>query len=160
MALPFSAVDAAVMVLVLVFVPNPAKGVAEMVRVVGPGGIVATYIWDMVGGGFPLDPILAEMRALGLAPPQPPRLDASRTEALRGLWMAAGLEAVATREIPVTRTFADFNDFWLTSVKSPMLGPMLGAMASEEVETLKSRLRARLPADSQGRSGTVRAHMQ
>ena len=50
----------------------------------------------------------------------------------------------------ITRTFADFDDFWMTSVKSPMLGPTLGAMAAEDVETLKSRLRARLPADSQG----------
>jgi len=99
MALPFSGdrFDAAVMALVLVFVPDPVKGVAEMVRVVGPGGIVATYIWDMVGGGFPLDPILEEMCAMGLAPPRPPRVDASRMEVLRGLWTAAGLEAVETR---------------------------------------------------------------
>ena len=53
-----SSFDAAVMALVLVFVPDPAKGVSEMVRVVGPGGAVVTYMWDMLGGGFPLDPIL------------------------------------------------------------------------------------------------------
>ncbi len=64
MALPFPAhrFDATVMALVLVFVPDPAKGIEEMVRVVGPGGTVATYMWDMLGGGFPLDPILVEMR--------------------------------------------------------------------------------------------------
>src|SRR5213593_2404446 len=45
MALPFpkDRFDAAVMALVIFFVPDPAKGVAEMVRVVGPGGIVAAY---------------------------------------------------------------------------------------------------------------------
>ena len=55
MALPFPAdrFDAAVMALVLVFVPDPAKGVAEMVRVVSPGGIVAAYMWDMLGAAFP-----------------------------------------------------------------------------------------------------------
>ena len=153
MALPFSAAgfDAAVMALVLVFVPDPAKGVAEMVRAVSPGGIVATYMWDMTVGRFPLDPILEELRAMGLAPPRPPRLDASRMDALRDLWAAAGLEAVETREIAVTRTFADFDDFWTTSTKSPALGPLLAAMASKDVETLKSRLRARLPADPEGR---------
>ena len=51
-------------------------------------------------------------------------------EALRGLWTAAGLEAVETREIAVSRTFADFDDFWMTNVKSPVLGPALAAMAS------------------------------
>ena len=118
MALPFPAgrFDAAVMALVLVFVPDPAKGIAEMVRVVGPGGIVATYMWDMLGGGFPLDPILVEMRAMDLAPPRPPRMEASRMEMLHDLWRNAGIEAVETREIAVQRTFADFDDFWATSL--------------------------------------------
>src|SRR3954467_8483670 len=51
MALPFGddTFDAAVMPLVIFFVPEPAKGVAEMARVVGPGGIVAAYGWDIDG---------------------------------------------------------------------------------------------------------------
>ena len=66
MSLPFSdrRFDAATMALVIFFVPDPAKGLAEMVRVVRPGGMVATYVWDMFGGGFTLDPIQAEMRAM------------------------------------------------------------------------------------------------
>ena len=45
MALPFPAksFDAAVMALVLVFVPEPAKGVAEMARVVRPGGNLVAF---------------------------------------------------------------------------------------------------------------------
>ena len=153
MALPFSAdrFDAAVMALVLVFVPDPAKGIAEMVRVVSPGGTVATYMWDMLGGGFPLDPLLVEMRAMGLAPPRPPQMDASRLEMLRDLWTGAGLEGVETREITVHRTFVNFDDFWMTSLKSPSIGPTVAAMASADIETLKTRVRARLPADTQGR---------
>jgi ubiquinone/menaquinone biosynthesis C-methylase UbiE len=161
MALPFPAdtFDAAVMALVVVFVSDPLKAVEEMVRVVGPGGMVATYMWDMVGGGSPLGPTLDEMRAMGMEPPRPPRVDESRMEALRSLWTAAGLEAVETREIAVSRTFADFDDFWMTNVKSPVLGPTLAAMASGDIETLKSRLRARLPADSQGHiTSGARAH--
>ena len=55
MALPFpdDAFDFAVMPLVIFFVPEPAQGVAEMVRVVAPGGTVAAYAWDLEGGGFP-----------------------------------------------------------------------------------------------------------
>jgi hypothetical protein len=37
---------------VIFFVPDPAKGVAEMTRLVRPGGIIATYAWDMFGGGL------------------------------------------------------------------------------------------------------------
>ena len=45
MALPFGAAsfDVAVMPLVIFFVPEPARGVAEMARVVRPGGLVAAY---------------------------------------------------------------------------------------------------------------------
>jgi ubiquinone/menaquinone biosynthesis C-methylase UbiE len=61
MAMPFesNAFDAAVMPLVLFFVPVPAKGVAEMARVVRPGGIVSAYAWDMEGGGFPYASLLS-----------------------------------------------------------------------------------------------------
>src|SRR5262249_38786855 len=55
-ALPFAAAqfEAAVMALVIFFVPDPVKGVAEMVRVTRPGGLVAAYAWDILNGGFPL----------------------------------------------------------------------------------------------------------
>ena len=54
--------DAAVIALVIFFVPEPAKGVAEMVRVTRPGGLVAAYAWDALGGGLPFEPIHVEMR--------------------------------------------------------------------------------------------------
>jgi ubiquinone/menaquinone biosynthesis C-methylase UbiE len=153
MALPFSerSFDAAVMALVIFFVPDPAKGVAEMVRVVRPGGTVATYAWDLPGGGFPLEPIHAEMRALGLTPLRPPSADISRMEALRDLWTSAGLDAVETTEILVQRTFADFDDFWSTSLLGSSVGPTVTAMPSGDVELLKTRVRARLPANAAGR---------
>jgi SAM-dependent methyltransferase len=153
MALPFpgNRFDAAIMALVLVFVADPRKGVDEMVRVVGPGGIVATYMWDMLGGGFPLDPIIAEMREMGIAPPRPPRMEASRMDALREMWTAADLADIETREIVVRRTFLHFDDLWSSNMKSPTVGPTVAAMAANDVETLKARLRARLPADAKGR---------
>ena len=112
MALPFpdDRFDVAVMALVIFFVPDPSKGVAEMARVVCPGGTVAAYAWDLLGGGFPNEPIQAELRAMGVAHLRPPSADASRMEALRGLWKGAGIEAIETREISVERTFKDFDD--------------------------------------------------
>ena len=92
MALPFpaDAFDAAVMPLVIFFVPDPATGVAEMARVVCPGGTVAAYAWDMLGGGFPYEALRAEMRELGVAALLPPSPGASRMDALRDLWTGAG----------------------------------------------------------------------
>jgi SAM-dependent methyltransferase len=153
MALPFpeNSFDAAIMALVIFFVPDPEKGVAEMVRVVAPGGTVATYAWDVMGGGIPTEPIFAELRAMGITPLLPPSPGASRIESLRELWTGAGLDAVETREITVLRTFADFDEFWTTSMAAASVGPTVAAMPPGDAELLKERVRARLPPDAAGR---------
>jgi SAM-dependent methyltransferase len=153
MAQPFpnDTFDAAVMPLVIFFVPDPARGVAEMARVVCPGGIVTAYAWDMVGGGFQYEALWVEMRGLGVAVPMPPSPGASRIDAMRDLWRGAGLEAVETRELTVQRTFADFDDYWTTILGGPSVGRGLAAMAPENLALHKGRMRARLPADATGR---------
>lgn len=153
MALPFTddSFDAAAMALVIFFVPEPAKGVAEMARVVGPGGIVAAYAWDVLGDGLPMAPIQAELRAMGINPPLPPSTAASRIEALRELWAGAGLEAVETRAIPVTRQFADFDDFWETNLLGASLHSVVGDLSTDAAVRLKTGVRARLSIDAAGR---------
>ena len=153
MELPFAdgSFDAAVMALVIFFVPDPSKGVVEMARVVRPGGTIAAYAWDILGGGFPLEPVRLEMQAMGVEIAQPPSPGASRIEALRELWHTAGLEGVETREITVRRSFEGFEDFWTTSRLSSSMGPAIAAMAASDVEQLKARVRARLPAEAAGR---------
>jgi SAM-dependent methyltransferase len=153
MELPFSEdrFDVAVMALVIFLVPDPAKGVAEMVRVVCPGGIVTAYAWDMLGGGYPQEPIQVEMRSMGFTPPRPPNSDASRMEVLQGLWTKAGLTAVEMREISVQRTFNNFDEFWTNSLKGSSTDSIVAAMTSGDAELLKARVRARLPADVEGR---------
>lgn len=153
MALPFpaDAFDAAVMPLVIFFVPDPVQGVAEMARVVRPDGLVAAYAWDIPGGGFPYEALKVEMGGLGVAVPAPPNPDASRIDVLRSLWTGAGLDAVETREIVAQRTFADFEDYWTTILGAPSAGPLLAVMAPGDLALLKARMRARLPADAAGR---------
>ncbi|HEV2880906.1 MAG TPA: class I SAM-dependent methyltransferase [Pyrinomonadaceae bacterium] len=161
MALPFpdDTFDAAVMPLVIFFVPDPAKGVAEMARVVYPGGIVTAYAWDMPGGGFPYEALQVEMRGMGVAVPEPPSPESSRIDALRDLWTGANLESVETREITVQRTFTDFDDYWTTILGGPSVRPHLAAMASEELALLKARMRAHLLADATGSiTYSARAH--
>jgi SAM-dependent methyltransferase len=161
MALPFpdDAVDAAVMPLVIFFVPEPAIGVAEMARVVRPGGVVAAYAWDLPGGGFPYQALLDSLREMGISAPEPPNPDASRLEVLHELWTGAGLTAVETREITVERSFADFEDYWATVLTSPSAGEKLKAMPPEVRTRLTTLIRSRLPADPSGRiTCTARAN--
>lgn len=153
LALPFpnDRFDAAVMPLVISFVPRPAAGVAEMARVVRPGGLVAAYIWDMAGGGFPYDSLHNELRAMGVAVPAPPSPDAARRDVLGALWTAAGLTAVQTREIEVRRAFDDFEEYWKTIFGAPSVGSKLAGMGAEELARLSARLRDTLPANADGR---------
>lgn len=153
MALPFERgrFDVAVMALVIFFVPDPAAGLAEMVRVVRPGGWVAAYAWDVLGGGFPFDPVWQEIRAADATPLLPPNPCAGCLGSLRDLWAAAGLEAVEAREIVVERRFSAFEDYWATSTITGGVRPSLDAMSVEQRVQLKARVRARLSVDSAGR---------
>ncbi len=161
MALPFAddAFDLAVMPLVIFFVPEPAQGVAEMVRVVVPGGTVAAYAWDMEGGGFPYQSVNETLSAVGRPAPMPPSPECSRIEALSDLWTIAGLEDIQTTAIDVERTFADFDDVWNTVLGGPSAGQALAAMAVEEVSRFRELLRDRLQPGGSGRvSLSGRAH--
>jgi ubiquinone/menaquinone biosynthesis C-methylase UbiE len=153
MALPFEPqrFDAAVMALVIFFVPDPVKGATEMARVVRPGGWVGAYAWDVLGGGFPFDPIWEEIRAAGVAPLLPPNPSAGEMQSLRRLWTAAGLEAVETREIVAERLFPTFEDYWATSTITGGVRPTLDAMRPVERDALKARVRSRMSADPHGR---------
>jgi SAM-dependent methyltransferase len=151
-ALPFpdNRFDAAVMALVIFFVPEPTAGVAEMARVVRPGGMVASYVWDMENGGFPAEPVLAELRAMGFSPMRPPSSAASRMENLPALWTGAGLDRIETREITVQRTFTDFDDFWNTVLLGASIKATVATMTPGQLEHLKQNVRARLVADHRG----------
>ena len=104
----------------------------------------------MLGGGYPWEPIRIEMSAMGLTVVNPPSLEASRIEVLRDLWARAGLDAVEAREITVHRTFPDFEDFWTTSLLAPSMRSVIPATAPNDIELLKARVRASLPADATG----------
>ena len=150
--LPDDSVDAAVMPLVIFFVPDPAVGVAEMVRVVRAGGIVAAYAWDMPGGGFPYAPVREVLRAMSIQSPREQNPDASRLDRLHALWTDAGLDAVETRAITVERTFESFDDYWETVIGGPSMGRSLRALSAPDRERFMALLRERVPApDARGR---------
>lgn len=153
MSLPFpdASVDAAVMPLVIFFVPEPPKGVAEMARVVAPGGIVAAYAWDMPGGGFPYHILKEEMREMGFGAQTEPNPDASKLDAMREMWKGAGLKDVETREISVRRTFADFDEYWNCILGGPSVSRRLKEMPAADIERLQARLRERISAGKDGR---------
>jgi SAM-dependent methyltransferase len=151
-ALPFpdKSFDAAAMALVIVFIPDPAKAAREMARVVRSGGIVATYMWEFPEG-FPLAPLAATMKDLGLTPPERPNVEASGRDAMRAIWKAAGLTAIESEVIRIRVNFSSFDDFWdSNTVPVGPSGKALSELTPSAREQLKTRLRERLPIAADG----------
>ncbi|PJK07749.1 SAM-dependent methyltransferase [Lysobacteraceae bacterium NML95-0200] len=146
MALPFAdnRFDVAVMPLVIFFVPDPARGVAEMVRVVRTGGTVCAYAWDMYGGGFPYALLADALREAGHPSPAPPSVAASRPEALQALWQQAGLTDIELRRFDARRSFASFDAWWHIATLRSTTRERLAQMDSATRNTLQTRLRERL----------------
>jgi len=153
LALPYTdaSFDIAVMALVIHFVPDPVKSVAEMARVVRPGGCVAAYVWDDAGGGSPTQPLQTEIVAEGGADVRPPGSEASRMDRLLEIWSGAGLRDVGSRVIKVERTFDDFESFWSATSGSGRPKVSLASLGAEATERVKARMRAALPPDAAGR---------
>lgn len=161
MALPFpdNRLDAAVMPLVIFFVPDPARGVAEMARVVRPGGSVSAYAWDLSGGGFPYTSLLEALRRRGIAIPVPPSPEASDLPNLHALWQGAGLTDIETRAITVERHFTDFDDYWITALGSPSGGKALTDLPPNLTQDLQAEMRELLRPLPDGRLVcSARAH--
>jgi SAM-dependent methyltransferase len=144
--------DAVVSGLVLNFVPEPRRMVAEMARAVRQNGIVALYVWDYADkmelmryfwdAAVTLNPsahLLDEGVRFPICKPAP----------LAALFRDAGLKNVETQAIDIPTDFRDFDDYWLPFLGGQ--GPAPGyAMSLDEADrtTLRERIRAALPIQS------------
>jgi SAM-dependent methyltransferase len=147
--------DVVVSALMLNFVPDKHKALAEMKRVARPGGTIGLYVWDYPGNGVKfmhafwaaaaaLDPAaseLAEDRRFAFCTP----------EGLSALLRGAGLARIDCRPIEVPTVFKDFEDFWHPFTLGA--GPAPGYCASLEPQArqrLKDKLLASLPRRDDG----------
>ena len=138
---PDASFDVAIMALVLFFVPDPTQGVAELRRIVRPGGIVAAYAWDIEGGGFPYEDVHAAMRGVGAEPILPPHSEVARLDELDHLWTDSGLIEVEIREIIAERVFPTFEDYWAIATSAPGIGPVLAKLGTEQLAQVRNTVR-------------------
>jgi ubiquinone/menaquinone biosynthesis C-methylase UbiE len=155
LALPDRSRDAAVAALVLNFIPARDKALAEMRRVVRPGGTVAFYVWDYPGGGMQLmrefwtaaaslDPAARDLT-------EDKRFPFCTPDSLSVLAKQAGLAAVDCAPVEVPTVFRDFDDYWRPFTLGT--GPAPGYCASlglDARERLKAALEKALPRGADG----------
>jgi SAM-dependent methyltransferase len=112
--LPFDdgAFDAAYAQLVVGFMRDPDAGVAEMCRVVRPGGTLAICMWSSQR----MELLQVFWRAAAvIVDPDAPKSEGMRfrtREELEGLAAGAGLEDVRTELLDAQATYDDFDEFW------------------------------------------------
>lgn len=154
--LPFADDMASVAVsgLLLNFVPDPGRAVAEAARVVRPGGAVGAYVWDYAEGmrlmrhfwdaACALDP---GARALD----EGVRFPLCRPGPLRALFDGGGLTDVQVVAIDVPTRFADFDDYWTPFLGGQGPAPGYAMSLPEDRRTrLRDRLRSGLPVAADG----------
>jgi SAM-dependent methyltransferase len=139
-ALPFpdEGFDVALAQLVVHFMADPVKGLAEMGRVVRAGGTVAASVWDHAGGSGPLALFWDGVRDLDPGHAGETDLPGTSAGQLARIATAAGLGDVRESSLQVTVTMPTFDDWWEPFTFG--VGPA-GAYVADLDERHRDRLR-------------------
>lgn len=147
---PDAAFDAAMALLVINFVPDHRKALAEMRRVTRAGGKVAACVWDYGAGMQSLRIFWDEAVALdpAIAAKDERHMKLSHAGELGALWESAGLLAVEERALAIEQRFQSFDDYW-----HPFLGGVgpggayVASLSQERRAQLAARLKRRILAE-------------
>ena len=161
-AMPYrdGACDVVASALVVNFIPDRQKAVAEMHRVLRVGGSAAAFVWDFAADRSPSGPVRQALAALGVEVPPTPGGEDSRLPALEALFAAAGFRGLATRSFDVQQHFADAEAFWEAQATgfSPVAS-IVKRQSPEVREAARLRVHGMLaPAPGGGVTYTARAH--
>jgi ubiquinone/menaquinone biosynthesis C-methylase UbiE len=148
---PDHSFDVVASALVINFLADRSRGLAEMCRVAEPGGLVAGYVWDFAGGRASAGPLVKGLRAIGMEPPTTMGMKDSSIEALQSLFRKTQLQAVETRPIEITPTYRDFDAFWTSQTPSVTpIGQFIGSLTEAERLRLRNSVRSILPSNADG----------
>jgi SAM-dependent methyltransferase len=152
---PDVAVDAAVAGLVLNFVGDVEAALAELRRVLVPGGTVGAYVWDYADRMEPIRRFFDAAIAVG-APgadeaDEGARFPLCRPGPLGDAFRAAGFDDVAVEPIEVLADYPDFDAFWSPFLSGVGAAPKyLIGLEPVVQDRIREHLRATVAADPDG----------
>jgi ubiquinone/menaquinone biosynthesis C-methylase UbiE len=144
--------DVAVSALVLNFIPDRAKAVAEMRRVVRRGGTIAAYVWDFAGARETAQHLNSAIKEIeGSDTKRALNADSTGQENLKTLFEAVGLMNVVTRPIEILVSYRHFDDYWdsNTGFTSPV-GNFVKGLSDDRRLKLRQLVKNTLPSDKNG----------
>ena len=136
--LPFgdNAFDRAFSMLVLQFIPDAPQAVAEMRRVVRPGGTVTAAVWDDFSG-LPHVRLVWDIAAtLDPTIKRPFFRPMSRPGEMAEVWRDLGLVNVEQTSLLIRMEFSSFDDYWLPFTKGEGPPGQLLASMSEAARSV------------------------
>jgi ubiquinone/menaquinone biosynthesis C-methylase UbiE len=157
---PDNAFDLVVSALVINFIPDRSKALAEMRRVGRTGGTVAGYVWDFADERSPGSLLRSSLHAIGIEVADLPGSADSGLDALKSLFERTGFEQIATKIIDVTMSFTNFDDLWREqTLNFGPRGKIVAALPEAERARLIEKMCASLPAGPDGSVAySARAH--
>jgi SAM-dependent methyltransferase len=146
---PDAGFDRTLAQLVVHFMRDPVRGLAEMARVTRPGGVVAASVWDHAGGGSPLSTFWRAARELDPGSTDESRLAGAAQGQLAELFSAARMPGAASTLLTVRVEHPSFEQWWepFTFGVGPA-GDHVARLSAQGVEDLRERCRALLPSGS------------
>ena len=146
-AMPYAdkSFDRVLSLLVLHYVREPHKAIAEMRRVARPGATVAATVWDARGGfvgdriffdtAVALDPAAETHRSRYYTHPM------TRPGELAGAWRDAGFQDVREGYLTIRMEFKDFADYWApVTGKDGPVAAYVNSLAADTRERFKAAL--------------------
>jgi ubiquinone/menaquinone biosynthesis C-methylase UbiE len=139
--------DDALALLVMNFVPDPRKAVAEMKRVTRPQGIVSACVWDYDRGMQMLRFFWDEAVAFdpAIEPKDERHMKLSHQGQLGDLWKQTGLLNIKEEPLTIEQAYSSFKDYWEPFTKGAGPGgAYVVSLSQDHREQLEGHMRKRL----------------
>ena len=132
--------------LVVHFMAEPVRGLAEMRRVVRPDGVLAASVWDFGGDRAPLSTFWRAARDLDPRTVDESSLAGARDGHLAGLAAQAGWREVQATDATVSVAYGSFEEWWepYTFGVGPA-GDLVARLVGDGRAELRRRCAALLP---------------
>ena len=137
--------DAALAQLVVHFMSDPVRGLAEMARVTREGGVVAACVWDHAGGRSPLAPFWNAVHEVDADARDESQLAGGHEGHLTELLTGAGVRDVEETTLPVQVRHEAFEEWWEPfALGVGPAGVYMSSLPPEGRDELRERARKRV----------------